>query len=593
MPTTTSNGHSPKKRVVLYARVSTDEQAEKGYSIPDQLRELRAYATREGYEVVDEIPDDGYSGSDPYRPGLRRIVELAESRAIDLVIALKRNRFFRSRFYRLSMDKDMEEYGVKLVALDDTGNRFGDAINDEFSEWYREEVAENTRRGRLEKARSGKVVSPAAAPYGFAPGGDSYAVDEGKMGVVRRIFDMVAGGATLYAVKRALEKEGVPAPRGGREWNTTTLRNIIRNDRYFPFTPEEAEDAAGGPLDSGKSYGLWWYNVRRTKTTKTVMTPEGSYKKRRTYEYNPEEARVAVVLPDAGIPREVAEAAREAIKYNRRTKKTDRRHWELAGGFIYCGECGRRMTGHNKTSNKGGTSRRFYYVCSRKHHEGTCANGYHRAEKLEERVREAIMGLFSDQEALEEQIEERIRQERARDPKKEALTWTKKLEAIATRRSNYQDQQAARAMTIPELKEKLSTLDKEKRAAEHALAAARDRQGRVATLELKRKIVLKMYAGYAGADLNAFPPEERQRIYRAWGLKVTVFADRQLTVDVAGGDCFPDAEEAYKLVEGMIFSPASLKVHRQLVACKHEKPRRAGPEHVIPEERRVPAGIAS
>jgi len=55
MPST--NGHHPK-RAVLYARVSTEEQ-KKGYSIPDQLRELRAYATREGYVVVEEAVDNG------------------------------------------------------------------------------------------------------------------------------------------------------------------------------------------------------------------------------------------------------------------------------------------------------------------------------------------------------------------------------------------------------------------------------------------------------------------------------------------------------------------------------------------------------
>src|SRR5215207_8442896 len=66
------------KRAVLYARVSTDEQAEKGYSISDQLRSLREHAARDGYNVVDAIVDDGYSGADLNRPGLRRIMELAE-----------------------------------------------------------------------------------------------------------------------------------------------------------------------------------------------------------------------------------------------------------------------------------------------------------------------------------------------------------------------------------------------------------------------------------------------------------------------------------------------------------------------------------
>src|SRR5215210_7491692 len=84
---------------------------------------------REGYRVVEEAVDDGHSGADPHRPGLRRVMELAEGGAIDVVLAKKRNRLFRSRLYRLLWDQDLGEFGVKLVALDDTGNRFGDAMH--------------------------------------------------------------------------------------------------------------------------------------------------------------------------------------------------------------------------------------------------------------------------------------------------------------------------------------------------------------------------------------------------------------------------------------------------------------------------------
>src|SRR4028119_107296 len=66
-----ANGHGPK-RAILYARVSTEEQAKTGYSIPEQLRELRAYAARESYRVVEEVVNDGHSGADPHRPGVRR-----------------------------------------------------------------------------------------------------------------------------------------------------------------------------------------------------------------------------------------------------------------------------------------------------------------------------------------------------------------------------------------------------------------------------------------------------------------------------------------------------------------------------------------
>ena len=79
-------------RVAIYCRVSTDEQAESGFSIPEQKRELLAHAEREGWEVVDTIVDDGYSGAVGVRPGLNSITELAEAGKIDLVLAKRRDR---------------------------------------------------------------------------------------------------------------------------------------------------------------------------------------------------------------------------------------------------------------------------------------------------------------------------------------------------------------------------------------------------------------------------------------------------------------------------------------------------------------------
>ena len=68
---TSTNGHGPK-RVILYARVSTDEQAHSGYSLAQQIEALREYAAREGYKVLEEIVDPGQSGVRIPEPALRR-----------------------------------------------------------------------------------------------------------------------------------------------------------------------------------------------------------------------------------------------------------------------------------------------------------------------------------------------------------------------------------------------------------------------------------------------------------------------------------------------------------------------------------------
>lgn len=314
-----TNGRGTK-RAVLYARVSTEEQAKVGYSILDQLRELRAYAAREGYMVVEEAVDDGHSGGDPHRPGLRRVMELAESGAIDVVIAKKRNRLFRSRLHRLLWDQDLGELGVKLIALDDTGNRFGDAMQDEFAEWEREEIARRTQDGLLEKCRGGLVIKRKRAAYGFraSEDGNALEVSELEMGVVRRIFRSVAEGVSVRSVRISLEQDGIPAPSGIGRWNHTTIRNIIGSELYAPHTYEEVavlvEPGVAARLDKGAAYGLWTWNTRKTMRRKVWDETAGDFKIRYNYATRPREEWLFVPVPDAGVPREVVEAARQSLR---------------------------------------------------------------------------------------------------------------------------------------------------------------------------------------------------------------------------------------------------------------------------------------
>jgi site-specific DNA recombinase len=94
-------------RVVLYCRVSSEEQATSGYSIAEQIHTLREHASRQGLEVLQEVSREGYSDADPDRPGLLRVMELAEAGEIDAVLAVKREPLFRSRLYRLRTSRSL------------------------------------------------------------------------------------------------------------------------------------------------------------------------------------------------------------------------------------------------------------------------------------------------------------------------------------------------------------------------------------------------------------------------------------------------------------------------------------------------------
>jgi len=90
MPSANGRG---SKRAILYARVSTDEQARSGYSLAQQLEALREYTAREGYEVLEEVRDPGQSGASLERPGMDRVRDLVAAGGVSVVLAQDRDRF--------------------------------------------------------------------------------------------------------------------------------------------------------------------------------------------------------------------------------------------------------------------------------------------------------------------------------------------------------------------------------------------------------------------------------------------------------------------------------------------------------------------
>ncbi len=324
-----TNGHGPK-RAVLYARVSTDEQARSGYSLAQQLEALRGYAAREGYQVLEEVADPGQSGASLERPGMDRVRDLVAAGGVSVVLAQDRDRFAREPAYLYILREEFCRHGTKLRALNDRGDdspegQLTDGILDQLAKFERAKITERTRRGRLQKAREGKVMAGRSPRYGSTLNAsrDGYEVDEEKMQVVRRIFREVAEGTTLRTIKLELESEGVPTPRSARFWDRSFFRNCVLDDVYRPHSFEEVaavvSPEVAGRLDPATSYGLWWFNRRKMTSRPISEASEGGRRYGRKYSSHikPKEEWIAVPVPDSGIPRELADAARVALEDNR------------------------------------------------------------------------------------------------------------------------------------------------------------------------------------------------------------------------------------------------------------------------------------
>ena len=104
-----ANGDDRRRRAILYARVSTDEQARSGYSMAQQLEALRDHAAHEGYEVLEEIADPGQSGASLERPGMDRVRDIVAAGGVSVVLAQDRDRLAREPAYHYLLRREFEE----------------------------------------------------------------------------------------------------------------------------------------------------------------------------------------------------------------------------------------------------------------------------------------------------------------------------------------------------------------------------------------------------------------------------------------------------------------------------------------------------
>ena len=158
----------------LYARVSTDAQAEEGYSIDIQGERLEAYCNLKGYESFEHYIDGGYSGSNLNRPSMQRLIQDCKDKKIDRVVVYKLDRLSRSQKDTLYLIEEVFlPHGVDFVSINesfDTSTPFGRAvigILSVFAQLERENIRERTRAGMLGRVRDGYWPGGGRVPFGY------------------------------------------------------------------------------------------------------------------------------------------------------------------------------------------------------------------------------------------------------------------------------------------------------------------------------------------------------------------------------------------------------------------------------------------
>lgn len=236
-------GKQMGERIAIYARVSTEDQAERD-TIEAQLHTCREHAEFLDAQVVAEYRDEGVSGTVPLdeRPEGRRLLEAAEEKLFDCVLIYRLDRLAREMTLGLRAFKQLESAGTPVTSVSETwdDSPSGRFMYREFmniAELERDLIRDRTTAGRRRRVRSGKYLA-SRTPYGY-----EYLPETGQLKphpeqaeVVRRMFRWALEGLGLMAISERLRDEGIPSPHADRsqwEWHISTVHRILTAPRYI------------------------------------------------------------------------------------------------------------------------------------------------------------------------------------------------------------------------------------------------------------------------------------------------------------------------------------------------------------------------
>ena len=266
-------------------------------------------------------------------------------------------------------------------------------------------------------------------------------------------------------------------------------------------------------------YGVFWFNTRRRTATQVAEVGSNgrSYRRKVKTVKKPREEWIAVPVPDAGVPRHLVDATRAAIRSNARTSSAGERFWELSGGIVHCGLCGRRMSPN--TSKKGGKTY-HYYRCDKRWQGNAVAcshEKHHRAEKLEQMAWEFVLGYLTNPEKLRIGLKRMLKEKRKDlrgDPEREARTWLDKLAEADRMRAGCQELAAKGLMTFEELGTKLKELEDTRQVAKRELETLEGRRDELRELERDATALLETYEDTVPEGLENLTPEGRHHVYK-------------------------------------------------------------------------------
>ena len=478
--TKNKNGELAPKLIpaVIYARYSSSGQREE--SIEGQLRECRAWATRNGFHIIGEYTDKALTGRTDKRPDFQRMLKDSERGVFKAVICWKMDRFARNRYDSAMYKYKLKKNGVRIYYAKESipegpEGIILESVMEGYAEYYSENLSQNVKRGNYDSALERKTLGRRVLGLRKGPDG-RFEIDPATAPIVLRIFEEYAAGEPAKDIYTQLNAEGYRTSRGA-PFNKNSLRYILKNEKY-----------------------------------------------KGVYEYK--DIRDEHAIPPI-VSRELFDQCQEKLAEHHRSPAADRETSFLLTTKLFCGHCGEPMTGDGGTSHSGKVY--YYYTCNnRKKHK--CDKERAPKEWIEQLVIDELVNLIHSDDFISE-VADRCMEFQQREKDQSALH---ALEARQKENEKaIQNMIAAieAGIITPSTKSRLVELEAEKVRIETGIA-----QQLIAEPELERDQIVYFLERFRGGDVN--DESYRQLLVGVFLNAVYLYDDKlTLVLNYSGDNC--------------------------------------------------------
>jgi site-specific DNA recombinase len=507
-------------RAAIYARVSTERQ-ERQQTIDSQVFALRDWASTAGHVLAEAhvFQDEGFSGSRLDRPALDALRDAIRDAAIDVVAVFSPDRLARKYAYQVLLMEEFRRAGCEVVFLhrpisDDPNDQLLLQIQGAIAEYERAVLAERFRRGKLQKAREGNIIS-SKVPYGYRYAARNGAVparlvvDETEASMVRQLYAWVLeDGLSIRQCMKRLNAGPWVTRSGRKQWSSSVVHHILTDPVYI-----------------GTAYAnRFEYAVPRQPRCRSRRGAERTSRRPR-----PPEQWIAIPAPPLvdqqasdGV---TAALARNALLSFRRNKKHD----DMLRCLLKCGRCGLGIHGCYFPGHGGRVGRRYYRCAGTDAlttaREAKCPRARIEAEPLEQAVWAHVAGLLRDPAQLQAQFERFLAETGGAGAEDAAgLKLRARLDRLDRADQRLLEAYQAEVISLDELSGQRRALAEQRRLAEQQ----HERLLRLRDQRLQAREALASLAAFServGARLDTADPGERQGLLKLVVERIIVHDD--------------------------------------------------------------------